>query len=83
MVDILPVLSNMFNSIFVLYDRLYTHFGAWTYLIGAFIIYTVYRILLAPIVGGFVSAGRSDMAKKMRSQSQKGRSAYNSMFKEN
>lgn len=58
---------NLFGKIFELFDRVYTEYGAWSLIIGAFIVYTIYRLILAPVVGGVVSAGQSDMVRKIRS----------------
>lgn len=50
-------ISAVFDFMALIFDYL----GAWTYIIGAFMIYTVYRVLLVPVIG----AGQSDMARKV------------------
>ena len=57
---------NLFLSIFSLFDNIYERFGAWSYLLGAFIVYTLYRYLLRPVLGGGV--GSSDTVRKIRKE---------------
>lgn len=74
MLDVLPSFAEIMENVFLWFDKVFTYFGAWTFVFGAFLIYTIYRMILAPIVGGFTSAGRSDLAKK-------GRTFYKENFK--
>lgn len=57
---------NVFSQVLSLFDRVYTEFGAWSLLIGAFLVFTIYRLILAPIVGGGLRSGSSDTVKKVR-----------------
>lgn len=66
MSDVMPSLTNMFLSIFDWFEKIYAHYGVWSILLGAFLIYTIYRLLLKPIVGG---SGSSDTARKNVPQS--------------
>lgn len=68
MADVLPLLQDMFLRIFELVGEIFTKFGAWGYILGGFIIYTIYRLLVVPIFGGFVRAGASDVVKKVRGE---------------
>lgn len=63
MVEAFNLLINMFNRLFQFLDTLYTKLGAWSYVLGFFLIFTIYRLILAPVLG----SGRSDMVKKFRS----------------
>lgn len=56
----------MFSQVFLLFERVYTEFGAWSLLVGAFVVFTIYRLILAPIVGGGLRSGSSDTVKKIR-----------------
>lgn len=62
MTDVISVVTNMFTQIFSLFERLFTSFGITSYLLGGFFIWTAYRFLLKPIIGGGV--GSSDKARR-------------------
>ena len=62
--DVLEMLALMFREIFVLVDKIFTAFDAWSMVIGAFTIYAIYRLLLIPVLGGSLKAGSSDNARK-------------------
>lgn len=64
--NVLSVLAWMFTQIFALFDKVFSSFGASGLVLGAFIIWTIYRMLLAPVLGGLISAGTSDIVKKVR-----------------
>ena len=57
---------NLFNQVFNLFDVVYAKFGAWSYVMGAFIVFTLYRLVLAPAIGGGFRGGSSDVVKKSR-----------------
>lgn len=59
---------SIFGSVFELFDRVYSEFDAWGLVIGAVTVYTIYRFLLKPIVGGSLASGSSDKAKKNREE---------------
>lgn len=62
MVDVYNMLIGMFSRLFEYLDILFTKLGAWSFVLGFFLIFTIYRLVLAPVLG----AGRSDMVKKIR-----------------
>ena len=66
MTEAFNVLINMFNRLFGYLDLLFSELGAWSFVLGFFLIYTIYRLILAPVLG----AGRSDMVKKIRNREQ-------------
>lgn len=66
MAEAFNLLINMFSVLFDYVDTLFESFGAWSYLLGFFLIYTIYRLILAPVLG----SGRSDMVKKIRNREQ-------------
>lgn len=68
--EVLEMLANMFLSLFALVDKIYTKFNAWSLILGAFIVYTLYRVLLRPVLGSAVSSGASDTVQKMKSSRQ-------------
>ena len=67
MVDVYNMLINMFSRLFQYLDVLFTKLGAWSYVLGFFLIFTIYRLILAPVLGGVLASGRSDIVKKVRS----------------
>lgn len=48
--------------------------GAWFYIFGAFLIFTIYRLLLKPLIGAAVSSGASDTVKSMKKSSSSNKS---------
>lgn len=68
MVEAFNLLINMFTRLFDYLDVLFSKLGAWSYVLGFFLIYTIYRLILAPVLGGVVRAGQSDMVKKVRNK---------------
>lgn len=63
--EIIPTLSNMFSSLLAYCFSIYEEVGAISLVFGAFMIYTIYRFILQPILGGGVS---SDKASKKVTQ---------------
>lgn len=53
------------NGVFEITDRVFDAFGAWGYILGAFIIITICRLLLFPIIGGVISTGQSDTVQRI------------------
>lgn len=70
MEEVLVVLAEMFKKIFALVDKVYTSFNAWSLVIGAFTIYTIYRLLLVPVMGSAINSGASDMVRSMKNKEQ-------------
>lgn len=68
MIEAFNLLINMFTRLFDYLDVLFSKLGAWSYVLGFFLIYTIYRLILAPVLGGVVRAGQSDMVKKVRNK---------------
>lgn len=64
MEKVLALLAYMFKEIFLLVDKIFTAFDAWSMVIGAFTIYAIYRLLLIPVLGGRLGSGASDNARK-------------------
>lgn len=62
--SVLPVIANMITSVLDLFFDIINQLGSFSLIFGAFIIFTIYRFLLRPIIGG--SAGKSDSVKKVR-----------------
>lgn len=68
--DVWTIVAGMFGEIINLFTRLFSSFGITDYLLGAFFIWTSYRFLLKPILGG--QTGSSDKVKKGRSSDSAG-----------
>lgn len=66
--DAIGFVSRLFQYCFAIVERIFTEFNAWAIIFSAFIIYTLYRLLLRPIFGGLVSAGASDTVRKIRAK---------------
>ena len=62
----LSILAQMFSDLFGLFDEVFTKLDAWGLLLGAFLVYTIYRLLLAPVLGGLISSGASDVVRYIR-----------------
>lgn len=68
MEEVLVLLANMFKEIFKIVDKIYTSFNAWSLVIGAFTIYTIYRLLLVPVMGSAIHSGASDMVRSFKNR---------------
>lgn len=64
--EILAILAQMFSDLFGLYDEVFTKLDAWGLLLGAFLVFTIYRLLLVPVVGGLIRGGASDVVRYVR-----------------
>lgn len=62
--DVVSFLSMALNAVFSFADDVFTKLGAYGLILGAFFIWTVYRLLLQPIIGGIISVGTSDVVQK-------------------
>lgn len=54
------------GAVFGFLEQIFDSLDGWSYVIGAFMIYTVFRVLLVPVIGGAISSGTSDMAMKLK-----------------
>lgn len=81
--EILSILAQMFGELLGLFDEVFTKLDAWGLLLGAFLVYTIYRLLLVPVVGGLIRSGQSDIVKKVRTDSGFSSSSKNSGGSEN
>lgn len=68
--EVLPMIVDMFNKILELFQDVFDGLDAWDYIFGAFIIVTIYRMLLRPILGGGIKSGSSDKARKSTSKNE-------------
>lgn len=64
--EVLGILAQMFSDLLGLFDEVFTKLDAWGLLLGAFLVYTIYRLLLVPVVGGVISGGTSDVVRNIR-----------------
>lgn len=64
--EILGILAQMFSNLFSLFDEVFTKLDAWGLLLGAFLVFTIYRLLLVPVVGGLIRGGASDVVRYVR-----------------
>lgn len=81
--EVLGILAQMFSELLGLFDEVFTKLDAWGLLLGAFLVFTIYRLLLVPIVGGLIRSGQSDIVKKVRTDSGLSSSRKNSGGSEN
>lgn len=68
MEEVLNLLAYMFKEIFKIADKIYTSYNAWSLVIGAFTIYTIYRLLLVPVLGSAINSGASDMVRSFKNR---------------
>lgn len=76
--EALGILAKMFSDLFGLYDEVFTKLDAWGLLLGAFLVFTIYRLLLVPVVGGVVRSGQSDIVRKTYGSLKNGKVSQNS-----
>lgn len=69
--DVFPTIIQLFNNVLVLFERVFSSLGAWAIFISGFVVFTLYRLLLRPIMGAAVSIGASDTVKKVRMENKK------------
>lgn len=67
--EVTIMLGNMFAQLLALFERIFTELDGWAIWLGAFLIFTISRMLIVPILGGVISAGQSDMVQKIRNNS--------------
>lgn len=81
--EVLGILAQMFSELLGLFNEVFAKLDAWGLLLGAFLVFTIYRLLLVPIVGGLIRSGQSDIVKKVRTDSGLSTSRKNSGGSEN
>lgn len=64
--QVLPVIGNLISAVLDLFFDVINRLGAFGLVFGAFIVLTIHRFLLVPIIGGVVGGARSDMVKSVR-----------------
>lgn len=64
--QVMEMLANMISQVFSIFDMVFSAFDVWDLLLGALIIWTIYRLLLVPILGCALKGGSSDTVKKSR-----------------
>lgn len=64
--EVTLILVDMFSQLFNLQEIVFDSLGAWGLWIGAFLVFTIARFLIVPIVGGVIRGGQSDVVKKIR-----------------
>lgn len=74
----LSAISAVFNFMSYIFEEL----GAWSWILGAIIVYTIFRLLIVPIVGGVISAGQSDTVKAFRQSYQDGKNGRHATFED-
>lgn len=51
------------SAVFDWMGYIFVQLDAWKYILGAFLIFTIFRLLLVPIVGGSLFGGSSDTVR--------------------
>lgn len=64
--EVTIMLGNMFVQLLALFERIFTELDGWAIWLGAFLIFTISRMLIVPILGGVISTGQSDIVKEIR-----------------
>lgn len=64
--EVLNMLTGMFAQLLELTDRIFTELDGWSVVIGAFTIFTIYRLLIVPIGGSAISSGASDVVRRAK-----------------
>lgn len=65
---IVPTLLKVFVFVKILFD----YFGAWSWIFGAFCVYTIYRFLLKPLLGGRAIGDSNTTKRNSRNDEQLG-----------
>lgn len=66
--EVIGTVAILFSECLNLFERVFTELGAWGFYLSAFVIFMLYRFLLRPIMGAYVSSGASDTVKKIRNK---------------
>lgn len=59
-------------EVFAITKMLFDFFGAWSWIFGAFCIYTIYRFLLKPLLGGKAIGGSNTGKRNSKDDGQLG-----------
>lgn len=54
------------SAVFDFFGYCVTQLGAWAYILGAFIIFSIFRLLLKPLIGAAVHGGSSDTVRRAK-----------------
>lgn len=65
LMECLTMLLGMFSSLFDILDDLFTSLGVWGLIFSLLSMYTAYRFLLKPILGG---SGSSDSVRRKKGE---------------
>lgn len=57
------------TAVFGWMEYVFFQLGVGFWLIGAFTIFSIFRLLIAPVIGAAISSGASDTVKKIRGKS--------------
>ena len=66
------------SSVFDIMGYVFEQLGAWTWILGAITLYTIFRLLIVPVIGAAVSSGASDTVKKIKGSNKSGSSKSSS-----
>lgn len=75
--QVLPVIGNLITSCVDLVFSIFNRLGAFSLVFGAFIVWTIHRFLLRPIIGGV----GSDIVKGIKKSSGSSKSSSNKSSK--
>lgn len=65
MQESISTVSMAISEVFELVGTCFDSFDCWSLIFGMIITMLIYRLVLAPVVGGFFRAGQSDMARSV------------------
>lgn len=66
--DAFSILEQAISGVLGIFTQLADSFGVAGILLGFFTIFTIVRLLLAPIIGGSFKAGKSDTVKSKKEE---------------
>lgn len=55
-------------AVFGFMEYIFAQLGTGYWILGAFMIFSIYRLLIRPVIGSAVSSGASDTVKKMKKE---------------
>lgn len=56
------------SAVFAWMEYIFMQLGTGFWIIGAFMIFSIFRLLINPVIGSAVSSGASDTVKKMKNK---------------
>lgn len=62
--EYLQYVADVFTALFGFQERLFDKMEVWGIIFACFFVFTASRLLIIPIVGGFISAGTSDVVNR-------------------